>query len=401
MIKRQKLVLILFLALFLFGKQSGGQALLPLQFDFYGNPVSLETDSSIILPFPATVSAAAIQQFSDLVPVPVIKKITARLLELKAAFKLDDWLYYQLIRKTAQQISPKADNYYRYTMYKWLLLTNSGYDAILTLYEDKLLFYVLSPETIYNIPARVRNGKQYICLNYHDYGFIDFGQSSFKEVSSPVSEAVKSFSYKVSNVPLFRPGAYLEKDIRFSYRHNDYYFRIILNPDVKTVFQNYPVVDYDLQFSVPLSSETYQSLIPALKKIIRKKPVKKGVDFLMRFTREAFVFEADSAATGSEKRLTAEQTLLYDQSDCEDRAALFFYLVKEIYNLPMIVLVYPRHVTVAVRFSKPAGTKIIYNGDVYTVCEPTPQYKDLRIGQLPPGLKDQRYEVAFAYNPSR
>jgi hypothetical protein len=90
---------------------------------------------------------------------------------------------------------------------------------------------------------------------------------------------------------------------------------------------------------------------------------------------------------------------LYDRSDCEDRAALFFYLVKEIYNLPMIVLVYPRHVTVAVKFAKPTGQKIMYQGNTYTVCEPTPQYKDLRIGQLPPGLEKLPYEIAYVYAP--
>ncbi|MEI2740451.1 MAG: hypothetical protein V9F01_16890 [Chitinophagaceae bacterium] len=60
--------------------------------------------------------------------------------------------------------------------------------------------------------------------------------------------------------------------------------------------------------------------------------------------------------------MSPEQTLLYEQSDCEDRAALFFCLVKEIYNLPMIVLAYPEHVTIAVKFNKPVGTPIIYNG---------------------------------------
>jgi hypothetical protein len=58
--------------------------------------------------------------------------------------------------------------------------------------------------------------------------------------------------------------------------------------------------------------------------------VKGGVDYLMRFTRYAFMFKPDAENFGSEKRLTPEQTLLYPESDCEDRAALFFCLVKEI-----------------------------------------------------------------------
>ncbi|WP_315820150.1 hypothetical protein [Paraflavitalea speifideaquila] len=102
---------------------------------------------------------------------------------------------------------------------------------------------------------------------------------------------------------------------------------------------------------------------------------KNGVDYLMRFTRYAFLFETDSKNFGTEKRLSPEQTLFYEQSDCEDRVALFFYLVKEIYNLPMIVLAYPKHVTIAVQFDKPRGKSIVYNGNKYSICEPTPQKK--------------------------
>ena len=127
--------------------------------------------------------------------------------------------------------------------------------------------------------------------------------------------------------------------------------------------------------------------------------VKNGVDYLMRFTRYAFLFETDTKQFGQEKRLSPEQTLLYDKSDCEDRASLFFYLVKEIYNLPMIVMAFPNHVTVAVAFDKPVGAPIMYNGNRYAVCEATPQKIDLKIGKLIPALKHVEYEVVYAYQP--
>lgn len=121
----------------------------------------------------------------------------------------------------------------------------------------------------------------------------------------------------------------------------------------------------------------------------------------MRFTRYAFLYEKDSEIFGKEKRLSPEETLLYKYSDCEDRAALFFYLVKEIYNLPMIVLVYPNHVTIAVQLAKPVGKPIVYNGKKYSVCEPTPQKQDLRLGQRIPSLSKVGYEIVYAYNPGK
>jgi hypothetical protein len=119
----------------------------------------------------------------------------------------------------------------------------------------------------------------------------------------------------------------------------------------------------------------------------------------MRFTRYAFLYEDDENNFGKEKRLSPEETLFARYSDCDDRAALFFYLVKEIYNLPMIALLYPTHITMAVQFDKPVGSPIIYKGKAYSLCEPTPQLEDLKIGQLSAKLKNKPYEVVYQYIP--
>lgn len=370
-----------------------------IRFDFGADTIDLAVDNSFRIAFPEQLTDEAIIAFYNLIEKSNYTPVTNALLVFKKQNRLNDWLYYQLIRKTAQQISPKADNYYRYTLYKWFLLCKSGYDAILRTGGDKMLFYVRSSENIYNIPFHTRDGIQYICLNYHDYGFVDFQKTLFKNIKLPVKEALNEFSYKVTQLPDFNPSDYIEKDIQFTYRHNDYRFKVKLNPQIKNMFVNYPVMDYESYFNIPLSRETYTSLIPILKKEIQNKTVTRGVDFLMRFTRSAFVFEEDSLVFGKEKRFSPEQTLLYDQSDCEDRSALFFYLVKEIYNLPMIVLSFEKHITIAVHFSKRIAKPIVYNGIRYYVCEPTPQKTDLRIGQLLPELKKEVYEVVYEYKP--
>ena len=322
------------------------------------------------------------------------------LLQYKKQNRPDDWLYYQLIRRTAEAISPKAENYNRYTLYKWFLLVRSGYDAMLCIAGDKILFYVQSDDNIYNIPFRMKGGKQYVCLNYHDYGNnIDFEKTIFSEVFLPQPNVGSVFSYRLTQLPKFSESDYVEKNLHFAYNQNEYQFKIKINPQVKNIFANYPAVDYAEYFTAPVSGQTYATLIPALKKNLVGLSTRSGVEYLMHFTRYAFGFETDTENFGQEKRLTPEQTLLYDYSDCEDRVALFFFLVKEVYNLPMIVLSYPKHVTIAVRFDKPVGKTIDYKGGKYTVCEPTPQKKDLPAGKLLPELRKAPYEIAFAYNP--
>jgi hypothetical protein len=321
------------------------------------------------------------------------------LLAYKEANKPDDWLFYQLIRKTAQHLSPKAVNYKRYTLYKWFLLSKTGYETTLAIGNDRLLFYVQCDENIYNIPFRMRNGKQFVCLNYHDYGEIDFTSEQFSEVYIAFNHSAKPFSYKITHLPGFKTGDYTEKELTFNYYQTDYRFKVKINPHVKNIFANYPVLDYASHFNIPLSKETYSSLISVLQKNIRGMNTRNGVDYLMRFTRYAFPFEKDTDTFGQEKRLSPEETLLYGQSDCEDRAALFFYLVKEIYDLPMIVVAYPKHVTIAVKFDKPIGHSIVYNGSKYSICEPTPQREDLQLGEFIPALKKENYEIVYAYHP--
>lgn len=373
-----------------------------IQFDFCGELISFDFDKSLVPQAPVLSNETSVQAFYHNLNSKDYDPVINSLQAYKEKFKPDDWLFYQLIRKAAQQISPKTDDYHRYTLYKWYFLCRLGYDALLAISGNYILFYIHCEENIYNIPNRVENGKQYVCLNYHDYGNnIDFQKNKFSIVELAVPEAQNSFSYKITHLPEFRPTDYKVKNLSFYYNDNEYRFKVKLNNQIQSLFINYPVVDYSLYLNIPLSRETYYSLIPLLKKSVRGMSVKNGVDYLMRFTRYAFLFEPDTQVFGSEKRLSPEQTLLYDQSDCEDRVALFYCLVKEIYNLPMIVLSYPKHVTIAVQFEKPVGKPIIYNGNKYSVCEPTPQKEDLTVGQLLPELKKAPYEVMYVYSPQK
>lgn len=370
-----------------------------IRFDFYGDTIELQYDYQPLIPAEKPLTEQSVNDFYNAISTTDYQPLVNTLVQYREQYKLDDWLYYQLIRRTVQFISPKAEDYIRYTYYKWFLLGKSGYNTTLSIGDDKLLFYVQSDETIFDIPYHTKSGQQFVCLNYHDYGNIDFEKTIFKEVAVNIPEAKKGFSYKIKQLPNFRPQDYLEKDLQFNVYNNSYHFKVKLNRQIQSIFANYPVVDYESYFNIPLSHETYSSLIPLLKKNIKGLSTKNGVDYLMRFTRYAFLFETDAENFGKEKRLSPEQTLLYEHSDCEDRAALLFYLIKELYDLPMIVLSYPKHITIAVKLDKPIGTPIRYNGSVYSMCEPTPQREDLPLGQILPALKKVPYEIVYSYSP--
>jgi len=393
---------ILFLILSVFYVEYCAAELSPtIRFDFYGEVIEFPRNAFAEIAVDDTLSDDALGSYyaqataSDYLPV-----VTA-LLNYRQKHNPDDWVYYQLIRRTASAIAPKVDNYHRYTLYKCFLLGKSGYEVALETNGSKLLFFVQSNEDIYDVPSFSRLDKQYVCLNYHDYDF-KLDPDREKRYYFPASQdgPSRSFSYKLTSLPEFRQDNYHEKNLAFTYRNMDYSFKVKLSDEVKDMFKNYPVADYGLYFNLPLSKETYNTLIPQLKKAVNGLSEKNGIDYLMNFTRYAFPYEADNENFGREKRLSPEQTLLYEHSDCEDRAALFYCLVKEVYNLPMIVLAFPKHVAIGVNLGTPVGRQIHYNSASYSVCEPTPQSGELPIGALAPDLRRANYEVAYSYSPT-
>lgn len=194
-----------------------------ISFGFCGDFFQFSFNDSLFVDFTDDISEASIEAFYKKTTEKNFATVINALTGYKEKYNPDDWMFYQLIRKTAQQLSPKEKNYPRYTLYKWLFLTLSGYDAIIRIAENKILFYVRSDEYIYNIPLYMKAGKQYVCLNYHDYGSnIDFQKNLFTETAIDVPGAQKAFSYKITRMPDFRPESYSTKELAFDYNETPY-----------------------------------------------------------------------------------------------------------------------------------------------------------------------------------
>ena len=370
-----------------------------IQIEFIGKQYNFETKNSLDR-YKGSLSKENISEFIKTKETNNLAVINSTLLQIRKDEKLDDWIYYQLIRKTAQALVKKSDDYIAYTICKWYFLKEAGYDPLLCISKEKILLYVRSADIIYNQPIKALNNQQFVCLNYHDYKYkLDFESEKFINIDEPKNTR-NEFSFKINELPRFDKSNYLNKEIVFQYKQYQDKLNIKVNPTLVPYFNNYPVMDYENQFNIPLSKETYESLIPALKEKTRKLSVNKGVEYLMYFTRHAFLYEKDTEIFGREKRLSPEETLINEKSDCEDRSALFYLLVKEIYNLPMIVITLPDHVTVAVKLNQVHKNAVKYRGDYFTICEPTPQKKELKMGQTIANLTKTSYDVVYFYEPT-
>ena len=367
--------------------------------EFWGETIHFSVNHPIQISSPHLNDGASVYKIEHLLIEAGVNKIAQQINGIVSNRNFCDWLTYQLIRKAAHQIISKNNDYLGYTVTKWYLLKKLGFDPLLILTNERTLLYIKSNDIVYNIPYRTINGKQYICLNYHDYGYTTQHNGDEKIIHAESGLAGNNFTFNISQLPFLESTNYVDQDLSFEYGQQKEHIKIKINTSLKNYFTNYPVTDYDNQFNIPLSFETKQSLINALKQKVKNLSTKQGVEYIMYFTRYAFIFEKDADFFGREKRLSPEETLLYGKSDCEDRSALFYALIKEIYNMPMIVLSYPDHVAVAVKLDKPIGKPIVYENELYTLCEPTPQKTDVRLGERLSDIHDQAYEIAFSYKP--
>jgi hypothetical protein len=133
--------------------------------------------------------------------------------------------------------------------------------------------------------------------------------------------------------------------------------------------------------------------LPQFQEILKNKTEKEALEILASFTRSAFQYKNDNDYFGKNKPMIGDEVFYYPYSDCEDRSALFYYLVNELLRLPMIVIAYDDHLTIAVATSRSLGDAIYFKNKKYYICDPTGPSNSEKIGKAPVGYTHQKFEI--------
>ncbi|MFM2137742.1 MAG: hypothetical protein RJA57_49, partial [Bacteroidota bacterium] len=186
-----------------------------IEFEFLGNRIELVPGPVAKTLYSDDCGKAGVLDFASRLPSDTQNLLIEQLRNLRHELNLNDWLFYQLIRRTAQALCPKSDHYYRYTVLKWWMLVHTGYDARLRYGQDKLLFYVQTDDAIFEIPVFRWQNRNFVCLNYHDYANrIDFDRESFELLPLKVpTEGSHPFSYRINRLPSLGAGSYQERKL--------------------------------------------------------------------------------------------------------------------------------------------------------------------------------------------
>jgi hypothetical protein len=92
----------------------------------------------------------------------------------------------------------------------------------------------------------------------------------------------------------------------------------------------------------------------------------------------------------------AQETLYYNKSDCEDRAILYAYLIKELFNIEVIGVKYKDHMATALHIPI-RGDAISENSKRFVIADPT--YINANIGQSMPKYRSLQPESFYNINP--
>lgn len=296
------------------------------------------------------------------------------IIDARDQFDWNDWLTFKMLEKLIGLRFPETSESFQ-KLLCWYSLGKMGFDVRLAYYEDWFVLFIYTEETISSGNLIRRNGRQYICLDVVE----DLDINKVKFASLIMNPGGAKFSFKLDEIPSIPE----EDTIRFEKAFYDslvtdkfLVFKIRINETLFKMYRSYPNVGLETLFNTPLSQTAYQNVIPVFRQLLQGKDTLTSARFIHNFVRDAFLYVDDLSqdSFGYDKWQVPEEALGNSYLDSEDRAGLFYCLVKEILHLPMVILEYEdcRRVNIGISLDN-WGVKgdLSYKGKTFSICDPS------------------------------
>jgi hypothetical protein len=315
-----------------------------------------------------------------------------QLMEAKSRFNVNDYGYFMLVQEASGSIFPLPDQKdYRHLL-EWFLMVRSGYDVRIAYNENQIAILLPTYNTLYS--------KQFLTINNLNYYFITpFEGNDIMTYEKSYDLANTPIDFNIAS-PMNFGRKPVKKAIPFTYKNKSYNFEISYDPGVITFYKNYPQLEMEAYFNAAVSIATKQTIAETFKPILKNLPEPDAVNCLLNFVQTAFTYKTDQEQFGKEKFFFAEELFYYPASDCEDRSALFAYMVRDLLALKVVGLESPNHMFTAVHFNTDAfGDYVMYKGEQYIVADPT--YVNAPFGRTMPELSLQNAKIIAMNNPGQ
>lgn len=359
-----------------------GQATQTFQFQAYGTKMEVRLQSGEKY----KLNSAAENDVADMWMYLSSKSFNNMLhdcLQLREEHNLCDWAYLNILKALSQQYYGENTN--EAVVMQAFLFNQSGYKTRIGRSKtNRLYMLVASPNTIYEKPYFKIKEEVFYPLDYQESGLYVFAHEYPEEKELNLSlEKVPIFDMATSDAHTLKSKAAdsLSIDLKFNSNLMDFYYSY-----PQSHIHNDEMTKWTIYASTPLSESVKKQLYPILKSKIEGKTDVEAANLLIGFVQTAFEYQLDEVVWGKDHPFFPEETLFYPFSDCEDRAALFSNLIRDLLGLNTVLLYYPGHLAMAVKFNEQVEGKtfLIDNGE-YTYCEPTCS-SYVPVGWCPPNL---------------
>lgn len=301
------------------------------------------------------------------------------------AFKFNDWAQALLVNQYAKSFGLNDQNSQQ--LFTWFVLLKSGFQTRLA-YNQTAFVLMPSKQAVYGITYFTLKGTRYYALSF-DGEKVNTGQAYTYSGKHNAGQKTLDFS-GASHIVM--AGDKKKRDLSFKFGTNTHNIKLSYHLGQVKFSNSLPQLDFQYYPQQGLPLETSASLLSQLQTIIKDKTEVQAVNILLRFMQTAFAYQTDGQQFNSENYLLPIETLHYPYSDCEDKAALFAWLVESLLGLDAVLLHYPGHIAAAVEFSRlPKGDNLVFNGKTYTMADPTYNYAS--IGMTMPQFKNKQPKV--------
>ena len=361
---------------------------------FYSEEIQLQYDPDFILDQDVPVEEHHMVSYYKSLEKKNYQPLLQQLKEYQKQHNLNDWLYYELLQKSVTQLLLNQKEVSR-ELTTWFLLSESGFDVRLTYFGEMVYLYIFTEEELYEVPMIEDGGKTFASLSSL-YGKKAETLSLYLLNFIPNSTG-KAFSFYLQQLPRLNPDI-VQKTYLIDYKDTTYQLTFNSDRTIVKLMKGYPLIAENQYFNVPFSSVATQSLLPQFRRILGNKSKREAIELLIAFTRSSFQYKEDKLHFGFSKPMVPEEVFHHPFSDCEDRSALFFSLVKELLDLPMLIIAFKDHITIGVALPDITGESVSHNGKKYYICDPTGPANSLRIGYFPKGYETKPYGIIGSYN---
>ncbi len=362
---------------------------------FYAENLSIKYNTDLLAISCSHIDEKSIVRFYRFLETKDYQTLLSDLLQKKQQLQLNDWLFYQLMRQSIAEIFYKKSRAEQ-ELLAWFLLSQAGFDTRLTYLAQRVHVYVYSTDEIFEVPMIEDKNRTYVNLSNSPPN-TPGKQEALYLLNFLAQPTGKAFSFYLKTLPKLTTNN-SETSLQFIYGNTPIRMDIAYDKTVIAVMEHYPLIAEEEYLNIPMSETLKNSLLPQFRELLKEKTLQQSLELLLAFTRSSFEYKEDKEYFGKSKPMIADELFFYPFSDCEDRTVLFFILVKELLDLPMIIVAFPDHLTVAVALEEELpGAVLQYNGKRYYICDPTGPVNSSEIGVFPKSYENSEFEIIIHY----